>query len=384
MTEQDRSDALPEEPGATTRAWRSRLTWGRRAVGLLVFVAVLEYLVLPQIAGTRAALRTLASIQPAWVLLGVLLEALSLMSYSMFTRSVLPDERPAFWWLLRTDITGLGVSHVVPGGTATASALRYQLLREGGVRAEAAIVGATVQAVGAPLMLGVLLLAGLLTSLPFVGFDLGYVTAALVDVIIIGCAVTLVVLLSRGGQRVTDRIRRGLDRLPRRYRARAKSGWDKAAGQFLQLLADPRSLGWSALWALGNSLLDAASLWVFLAAFGWHADPFEVLLAYAVANLVAVLPISPGGLGVIEGILIPTLVGFGATSTTAVLGVVSWRLFEFWAPIPLSGLAYLSLRTQSWRDRHELRRAWAQLRHSLHDDSRTGRHRDSGDLRHSG
>jgi uncharacterized membrane protein YbhN (UPF0104 family) len=56
--------------------------------------------------------------------------------------------------------------------------------------------------------------------------------------------------------------------------------------------------------------------------------------------------ISPGGLGVNAGILIPSLVGFGTVSTTAVLTVVSWRLFEFWAPIPAGGLAYLSLRVQ--------------------------------------
>jgi magnesium-transporting ATPase (P-type) len=33
-----------------------------------------------------------------------------------------------------------------------------------------------------------------------------------------------------------------------------------------------------------------------------------------------------------------SLVGFGTPSATAVLAVVSWRLFEFWAPIPAGGL----------------------------------------------
>lgn len=52
----------------------------------------------------------------------------------------------------------------------------------------------------------------------------------------------------------------------------------------------------------------------------------------------------------IEGVLIPSLVGFGAPSTVALLGVVSWRLFEFWLPIPVAGLTYLSLRTQVTND----------------------------------
>jgi uncharacterized membrane protein YbhN (UPF0104 family) len=65
----------------------------------------------------------------------------------------------------------------------------------------------------------------------------------------------------------------------------------------------------------------------------------------------AFLPISPGGLGIIEAVMIPSLVGFGTPRAVAVLGVVSWRLFNFWVPIPTAGLCYLSLRTQKWRSR---------------------------------
>ena len=113
-------------------------------------------------------------------------------------------------------------------------------------------------------------------------------------------------------------------------------------------MAHPANLGWSALWATGNWLLDAASLWVFLAAFGAVVNPVELFAAYGLANLLALLPISPGGLGVVEAVLVSSLVGFGTPHTAAVIGVISWRLFEFWAPIPLGGFAYVSLRTQEW------------------------------------
>lgn len=73
-------------------------------------------------------------------------------------------------------------------------------------------------------------------------------------------------------------------------------------------------------------------------------NPLGLFVAYGLANLLATLPISPGGLGIIEGVLIPSLVGFGTPQAVAVLGVVSWRLFEFWAPIPVAGVAYASLR----------------------------------------
>ena len=38
------------------------------------------------------------------------------------------------------------------------------------------------------------------------------------------------------------------------------------------------------------------------------------------------------------------LVGFGAPAFVATLGVISWRLLSFWAPIPLGTLAYVSIR----------------------------------------
>ena len=53
-------------------------------------------------------------------------------------------------------------------------------------------------------------------------------------------------------------------------------------------------------WAAANWLLDCASLYVFLLAFGAHISPIDVLVAYGLANILAVIPITPSGLGVIE------------------------------------------------------------------------------------
>ena len=101
-----------------------------------------------------------------------------------------------------------------------------------------------------------------------------------------------------------------------------------------------RAIGWAA----ANWLLDAASLWVFIAAFHTLISPIDLLVAYGLANVLAVIPITPSGLGVIEGVLIPTLAGFGVAKEKAVLAVVGYRLVNFWLPIPVGGLCYLSLR----------------------------------------
>lgn len=80
-------------------------------------------------------------------------------------------------------------------------------------------------------------------------------------------------------------------------------------------------------------------------------NPVALLLAYCIACLLAILPFTPGGLGVVEGVLIPSLLEFGVPASVAVLGVVSWRLLQFWAPIPIAGICYLSLPTPGWRNR---------------------------------
>jgi uncharacterized protein (TIRG00374 family) len=336
--------------------WRV-LRWLRRGALVLVLFAVLDYLVLPQIAGTRKAVHLLSSIRPGWAIAGVVLEAASLVSYSLLTRSVFPDQRPRFSWLIRSDLTALGVSHLLPGGAASSTALRYRLLHEGGVPAQDAGVGMAVQGVGSTLVLAGLLWLALIVSIPLLGFHPVYVTTAIIGAIIIAVTFLAVYLRSPEQGPATGLPRVVIERLPRRIRGRVERGFDASAAQLHQLLMDRRGLRISAAWSAGNWTLDAASLWVFLAAYGHRVNPDGLLLAYALANLVAVFPISPGGIGVIEGVLIPSLVGFGTPRAVAVLGVVSWRLFNFWAPIPVAGGCYLSLRFELWHNRRSRRHA---------------------------
>ena len=85
----------------------------------------------------------------------------------------------------------------------------------------------------------------------------------------------------------------------------------KVADRITMLVNNRRTL-WSAfMWASLNWLLDAACLWVFIWSFGRVISPIDLLVAYGLANILAAIPITPAGLGIIEGVLIPTLVGFG-------------------------------------------------------------------------
>jgi uncharacterized protein (TIRG00374 family) len=110
------------------------------------------------------------------------------------------------------------------------------------------------------------------------------------------------------------------------------------------LFKNPELLYRAGMWAAANWLLDATSLWVFLFAFGAHISPVDVLVAYGLANILAVIPLTPGGLGVVELTIVSVLTGFGVPGGAATAGVLCWRLVNFWLPIPFGGAAYLSLR----------------------------------------
>src|SRR5690606_24318691 len=66
------------------------------------------------------------------------------------------------------------------------------------------------------------------------------------------------------------------------------------------------------------------------------------------ANIAAVIPITPGGLGIVEGTYVPVLVGFGLDRASATVGVLSYRVAQLWFPIVLGGILYLTLRFGPW------------------------------------
>ena len=339
--------------------------WLRWGAGLAAVAFAVEYLVLPQIAGARNALHVLGGVRPGYLALGAVLEILSVIVYAALTRSVLPaDGRPNLWTLVRIDATTLGISHIVPGGAATASAVRFRLLHMHGVSGPDAALGAAVQGVGSAIVLNVLLWVGLVVSIPVRGFNPLYTTAAVLGAGLVASGVAAVVMLTRGQESSVRIVRAVARRIPYLTEDTVERYVRTAAVRLRQLARDRRMLVQAVLWATLNWVLDAAALWVFIAAYGFRLGLDGLIVSFGLANVVAALPLTPGGLGLVEGVLVPTIVGFGAPRGIALLGVVSYRLVNFWLPIPVAGLAYLSLRADSLR----LPESWQQLVRRSGDD----------------
>ena len=333
-----------ERPATTDTAPSRGRRLHRAATWAAVGIAT-AYAVLPQLTGSSAAWRQLSGVQARWLWAALALEVASLAAYAALTRALLPRPgRPSFRHLLAIDLATMGISHVVPAGSAVGLGLGYRLLTAAGVRGPAAVSTKAVQAVGSAVVLNLLLWVALIVSVAQNGAGSGYGLVAVLGAVLMAGVALLLVLLLRGGKRVAAAVARTLARLPKVSENAVRGGLTAVVDHLRGLTSDPRLLAAATAWAAANWLLDAAALWACLHAFGSALGPAGLFVAYGVAAVVAALPVTPGGLGVVEASLIPALVAAGAPHEAAVLGVLAWRALTFLLPIPVGGASYLALR----------------------------------------
>ena len=321
----------------------------RRLVQFLLVAFVVIYFVLPQIAGARRTLSLLAGVDLRLIALAVALEAASIASYANLTRTMIPrGKAPRYNILLRIQLSTLALSHVVPGGAAAGAALGFRLLTRAGLSGTDAAFVLAAQGIGSAVVLNLLLWLGLVVSVvrggP--GYNPLYLTAALVGVVLIGGFSALVVLLMQGERRAAQVTRAVARRVPFLDEESIHQLVLRLAARLQMLVADRDRLRRGILWDLAFWLGTAGSLWVFLGAFGHWERIDGLIVAFGLAYVLAAIPITPAGLGVVEATLIALLTFFGCDRGIATLGVVAYRLVNFWLPIPLGFLAYLSLEVE--------------------------------------
>jgi len=335
--------AQAESAGHAHRRWFPRTV--RHLAELLVLGFIIEYVVVPQIGGTHKALHTLAGANPFLPLAGLLLEVLSLLAYFQLTRCLIPKSSdPGLATVARVQLSTLAVSHCVPGGNLVGYSLGYGLFTRAGVAGADVGVAQATQGLGSALVLNAIFWLALVASIPVYGLQAGYLAPAAVGVVLMLAVGALAVLFTKGDARAAALLRTIGTKVPFLHPETLPRLFAKLADRARELAKDRRQLGLAIGFASANWLFDAGSLFFFVAAFGRWVDPAALLVAYGLANIAGALPITPGGLGVVEGTLSPLLVLFGTPRAIAILGVLGWRLVNFWLPIPVGGLAYLSLR----------------------------------------
>lgn len=320
-------------------------SWARIAVTVLILVVAVWFFLTSQFSDAKASFAALENLSPWLVFAALALQILSVMSFSALTGTTLGWGRLPYGTLLRIDLADLAANHTLPGGGATSATVRFRLFAAERIPVSQAISAATVEVGVSNLALILIFAVGLGLGIAQLRGDRGnYILAAgVVLVLLAGTAVGIWLLVRR-----TDTIATVAGTLGRHIpfvgEERAARFIRSLSGNFLELARNRRRLARAGIFAIGNWLFDAASLWMMLAAFGQPIEPGPLLATYGVGSLIAMLPLTPGGVGLVEGVMVPALLGFGVPHSAALLGVIGWRVFEYWLPIPAGGIAYATLR----------------------------------------
>jgi uncharacterized protein (TIRG00374 family) len=338
--------ALIRDPAAPRR----RIRPIRFTIKILLLIVIGVFLLPGVLDGFQQAIQTVREVNPALLLAGFALQLSALLAYSLLTRATLgtAGRRISVARIFRIQLSTKALSNIVPGGNAASSALGYRLLTLSGISGPDAGFALATAGIGSAVVLNILFWTGLTMSIPFRGVNEGYAFAALLGIIIMGLAAALVIGVMDGSGRA-EQLLRWFARKARFDEERFAAVLHQVAERLEELISDRRLLRRVVFWAMLNWLLDAASLWVFLRAFGVSLPIDALLVAFGLANVLAAIPILPGGLGVVEATYLTTLIGFGVPRRVAAPAIATYRSAQYLMPIAIGALAYASLRVGPWK-----------------------------------
>jgi hypothetical protein len=105
--------------------------------------------------------------------------------------------------------------------------------------------------------------------------------------------------------------------------------WRETLTQLESVSLSRRALGQAFGWSLFNWIADVACLLFACFATGAHPSLAGVTVAYAAARAVGAIPLMPGGLLVVEAVLVPGLVSSGMTLASAISAMLIYRLISW-------------------------------------------------------
>lgn len=326
--------------------WRQAFRWGRYVLGL--GLGVLAFFVVfgrrDELAGAGTAL---SHLRWPWLVVAVVVEGASIGAFGGLQRCLLRSGGVPVRLRAMTAVAlaGNSINNSLPAGPLFASVFAFrQFRRRGADDALAAwvLVGTTILAAVA---LAVLAAVGLAVA-ESEGSAFGIVTPILVSLVV---ALAAVGLLRRPGvlagpARATLRATK---RLVHRPRGDVSVLVAHLVERIQAVTPGGHRLAQGLAWAMSSWVLDCACL---AASFGVVGGPVPwraLLLAYGAGQLAANLPITPGGLGVVEGSLTIALVAFGGQEGVTVAAVLVYRIISFWASLPVGWVSWAVLTAEA-------------------------------------
>jgi uncharacterized protein (TIRG00374 family) len=315
--------------------WR----WARYLIGITLAVLAI-YVVEGKSDELSGASSFLDNLRWWWIIPAALAEAASYVSFAALQQELLAAGDVPVPLVTLTGITlaGNAIQNTLPAGAILSVGYSFRLFRRYG--ADDVLSGWAIVAMGAVSLITI-------SALAAIGLGLAASTGSALDLVtsIVGVAATAALVIFAWTRREfllehSEGLIRLIQRLFHRPKGDARQVMTEVRARIGMVTPSRGEWMWATTYAMGNWLLDLCCLALSFLAIGTGVPWDGLLLAYAAAQLAANLPITPGGLGVVEGSLTVALVAFGGGEVSTVAAVLLYRLMNFWAMLPLGWSAW--------------------------------------------
>jgi uncharacterized protein (TIRG00374 family) len=310
-----KSSRKRESAGASYR-W---LSW---LVGLAALAAVIVVVV--RGGEVRPIAQTLGKARPAWLALGVALQAATYLAQGESWRLVTRKAKESFssWDAFQLSLAKLFIDQALPSSGVSGTVVAVGGLEARGVAKPIAVAAMVASGVGYHTAYLLALYAAL--AIAAATGEAGLWVLAPAAILTAYSTLMIAVMLHHTGRRKKS----WLDRVPFvRRAAEALADGDRALSRDRHIIAQAIAL------QLFIIVLDATTLWLMAVALGASPGVVMVFVAFMLSSLLRTVSVMPGGLGAFEGMSTWMLSQAGMTAQTALAATLAFRALDFWLPM---------------------------------------------------
>lgn len=305
--------------------------------------------------------------RPSWLWLGCacLAQASSMVAFARMQRSLLRcgGIRVRLRHMVEITLAGNALSTSVPGGAAWAGGWVWGQLRRRHVdRVLASWVVLVAGALSAFALFLLVVVGAFIAGSEGPVASLRWLAGGLLGFVALGAAAGVALVRSpslnaRWASAVAGAAvaatHGGEGRRMRAVRPLVIRYMDRFIRQVLAVSPSPRAWAGGVVLALYNWTAELFALVFVVWTVHGHVPWRGIVVVYALTQLSAILPITPGGLAVVEASMTALLTAYGMDASTAITVVLLYRLVTFWALVPIGwgSWAYVETAGQTSRRR---------------------------------
>ena len=306
----------------------------RRYVALII-VTVALVILLPQIPMLAQSWQLLRAVSVSAIVGSLICLGLT-FPLAASTYHYLARRRLVYRRTLLVALANMFTNRLLPAGTGSIATFFVYLRKRKHTVSQATSVVAVNNFLG--LVSHSVLLLGLLSVDPagFGGFTVPRLQPSLVAVIVVGLAVSAIVIVRnkawhRRPQTFISSLRRDLS----------------FYGRF------PLRLTGAFVTSTLLTVMNALALWYCVQAVHGSLSVLAALIVFTIGMIAGTATPTPGGLGGTEAGLLAALIGYHVPSQTALAAVVLYRLLSYWLTLGLGAITYIYVERRGYLHRFE-------------------------------